>query len=390
MTRPNQPVILAAGGHDYGLDDFYSKSGELSKNYKRVVSACKTGDWFDIDLHQLYCNDIIAKKIIDIPVFDALSNWRETPAGMAEIEKEFSIPELMRKATRYARLHGFVLIMPLLKYRDTQRQIAPSVRLERVMANPRPIELAGIVILHKNIEQGDLEEDICSENYDLPKDYRVGDLKIHHSRIIRMGGECPFFNALSYPLHDFHEMFARLYEAVRRNGAFVYKADFEKIMPYVEALQKTTGDDAKTLLQAIADLKAQTAKKNLAENNVLIIGQDEEIERFEAQNIDDLVQATEQQMKLLAGIADIPVSRLFGLIQSSLGNNADRGLENYSQALDTMLSEFVDPSLKALDKFIGLVRNITVSDEYVWNPTRAEELILSRREVENSVTVADD
>ena len=67
--------IIAHG--DYGLDQFYSGAGELAESYEDLVSKCQGKKTGDIDYDAIYCADRVAQKIINIPVYDSLSNWRE-------------------------------------------------------------------------------------------------------------------------------------------------------------------------------------------------------------------------------------------------------------------------------------------------------------------------
>jgi len=127
-------------------------------------------------------------------------------------------------------------------------------------------------------------------------------------------------------------------------------------------------------------IKARTLAVNLNDNNVAVIGQNESIVNFQAQNIDDLVKAYEQQMYLLSGVADIPASRLFALIQSGMGNSGFQDVENYSQSLDTLRSKMVDKGLRKLDGILAQVNNFEYDrDSWTWNDTKAEEMLLRLR-----------
>ena len=374
----NNINIVARG--DYGLDEFYSGAGELADSYKDLVESCHGKKTGDVDYQAILCADKVAQKIVNIPVFDALSNWRDDLGSEIKSHDErLMFVDVIKKAARKSRLYPEgALLLPVIKYADniSNRAVSFSVPLERIVNGSRNVEIQSIAIAYENLEIGELEDDLISPNFGLPKEYKVGDLKIHHSRGILLGGECSFFHGIAPFLKDFHTMAARLHEAVRRNGSFIYKADFESAREYAQNLATVQGGNVQTELEAIASLKATCAKQNLAESNVLLIGLQEEVSQLQSQVIDDLVEALTQQMELLAGIADIPASRLFGIVKSGLGDSANRGLQNYSQALDTYRSEEIDPVLHELDKFFADVYGFEFSRAYTWNDTKAEEMIL--------------
>lgn len=369
---------ILAVGQDFGLDSFDSSAGGLHESYQQFFDAFhKTNTGFDVQ--KLYVADRLLQKIIGIPVFDALANWREiTNTRLAEYDQAFDFVELCQDASEKARLNDLSCIYPVLRFKDTGRMPASKTPLSRIV---RPVEVSALVVHPKVMAGDELDENIHSPNFGKPIFYKCGDVEIHHSRLILFGADEPsFMQSIAGYLRDFHGVAARLYEAIRRNQSFIYKADFAEAVKYLQAQMKTGQQHQKSQLEIIAETKAKSAKANLAENNVLIIGQNENIDQQSAQNIDDLVKAFEQQMTLLSGVSGITASQLFSIFPSGLNTGNFQNTEVYSQALDRYRSQSIDKPLRRLDRFFATIYSFDYTpDSWQWNDTKAEELLVRLR-----------
>lgn len=372
---------ILAIGNDFGLDSFDSGSGDLYESYQCYKEE-QSGSFDDID--KLYKADRLLQNIITIPVFDSLANWRDITGNeqLASHDEAFDFVEMVKEASEKARLHDLSCIFPVLRFIDTNRIVSPRVDIERII---RPVYVSALVVHDRVLSGSDLDENINSPNYKKPLMYKCGDVEIHHSRLVLFGAdECSFMDSIAGYMRDFHGTAARLYEAIRRNQSFVYKADFSEAAKYVQAQRKVGGHVQKNQLQIIAEAKASSAKANLTDNNVLVIGKNEEITDFQSQNIDDLVKAFEQQMILISGISGIPVSYLFSIIKTGLSDSGLSTILIYSQALDRFRSRSIDKPLRKLDRIFSRIYGFEYSpDSWTWSDTKAEEMIQSIRGTDN-------
>lgn len=369
---------ILAIGRDYGQDFDDSAAGELADGYREYKESCSGKSKQSKDISKTYKMDRIAQKIVKVPVFDSLANWRDISSEpLKEHDSRLELVEVFKSALELSRLNGAACIFPVLKYTDTQRPVSPRLSIESIN---RPVEVSAVVVHHKVAMSNEVDIDICSPNYGKPIFYKCGEVEIHHTRAIIVGDiECPFFDSIAGYLCDFHTALKRLSMAVRRNSAFVLKADFAEAQKYIGAIKKV-GGTPKSDLEQIADIKASSVAHNLNDNNVAIIGLNESLLNFQAQNIDDLVAAAEQQMYLLSGAGDVLVSRLFSIVKSGLGNSGFQDVQNYAQSLDTLISEMVDPSLRKMDRILSVVYEFDYRpDSWAWNPTKAEQMLLSLR-----------
>jgi len=173
-------------GHDYGQDYDLSSSGKLADDY-RLFNDTKSGKSKQhVNIENTYAEDSIAQQIIETPVFDALSNWRNiTNPVLAELDKNLDISESFKYGLEQSRLKGMTFVYPVLKYADTRRPVKPSIALSQVINTGRPLEVSNIVVLTNKLDHSsEIDEDICSENYGNPIMYSCNSEDIHHSRLV--------------------------------------------------------------------------------------------------------------------------------------------------------------------------------------------------------------
>ena len=83
----------------------------------------------------------------------------------------------------------------------------------------------------------------------------------------------------------------------------------------------------------------------------------EDIQQIKKENIDQMNAAAESSLQLIAGVADVPMSRFLGRKVSGMGGSADT--PNYIQFLHGFRSKLIDVRLKKLDIFIiNIYKNI--------------------------------
>lgn len=374
---------ILALGHDMGLDTFDSSSGELSQQYSNLKDvACGKKSGIKFDPEKTFKSDRIAQKAVKIPVFDSLANWREINIPkLKSHDKRLDMVEVFKEAGELSRLYGRALIFPIIKYKDTGRPVSAKTPLEKII---RPVEISNCVVSCDFLDSDQKDEDICSDNYMKPLFYKRGDVEIHYTRCLIVGGDCPFFQSIVGFLCDLHTSTARLYEAMRRNGSFVYKADFDAASRMIDKAL-AVGNNPKTTLQIVAETKAKIAKQNLKENNVLTIGLTEDIEHFQVQTIDDLIAARDQDLRVFACLAGLLPIHLG--VQSSSGLNSGnfQNTEIYSQSLDSYRSENIDKPLRKMDSIIAFIYKFKYDrDKWKWKDTKAEEMLVRLRGSESA------
>jgi len=321
-------------------------------------------------LAKLFRTDEIARKIINLPAIDALSNWRDSNYAW---EKELGAPIVVQRATRFARAYGCSVVLPILKNANGNI-ISQSRSLDSIIASGEQVTVDKLIYSEANLKfEAELETDFYKPWFGFPKQIKIGDRIVHPSRVAFFGNVVePFFMSIKGDISDYHEALRRLSIAVRRNTGIVLSSDFGKIQSFIQA-RKDVGAPAPSIKE-ITQERARSLYENINDVNVAVINGTEDVKFYQQTNIAELIKNVELHMQVLSGVSDMPLSRLFGKLQASgMNNNSQTEFLNYDQALDSWRVDFVDPGLAQLDLIMNSITN-TQSTDWNWQPTKAEEL----------------
>ena len=367
------------GDRDFSKAFDNCASGEIANAYRTYVDESELSDGTDEEqnakrfqaLRSIYEKDRIAQKIVKIPVDDAIYNWRTTSSEVINnFDEDNHASQAFIKAGKDARLFGISAIVPI--FVDSQgKKLTLNRPLEEIISEGAIFKAFHIATENLTLS-GEIQKDILSPQYGMPKRIKVGKLVTDPSRIILIKDTPNFFNSVIGDLSEYHEAKTRLSGAVRRNLAIILTTDAQKISQSIKAIEAATG--AKKDFNETLSYRARALFDNLNDINVAVLNSGETLQFFEKSNIKDLITNVELQMKVLSGVSDVSITRLFTKIgSSSLGDSSQSELDNYSQALETLISDLFGDSLIAYDEFLKTVLKIE-SFTSTWNPTRAEAL----------------
>lgn len=331
--------------------------------------------------------DEIARKILDLPVIDSLSNWRDSNYKW---EKELNVVKVVQDAMKFARRFGVSAILPIIRTRDGN--IVPANRpLENVIAEFGS-NLTVDKLIHSTVNltfEGEIELDFYKPWFGFPKKMKIGERQVHPSRIALFGNLLePTLISILGDLADYHEARRRLAISVRRNSGLILSSDFGKISNFLTAKKRMSG--AAPSLEEITQERARSLYQNVNDVNVAVINKDEKVDQYEQSNIKELVGNVELQMQILSAVGDIPLSKLFQVQASGgLSNKSETEFLNYSQSLVAFRSNDVEEPLMALDHIMSEATGEKTTD-WLWNPTRAEELWLKLSQKEQQPAVPDE
>jgi phage-related protein (TIGR01555 family) len=321
------------------------------------------------DYRELYFNYWEAKKIIEIPVNDALRRKYKIVAGDADKEEilrkkffEYSVDRLLRECLILERLDGGCAIF--VGY-------AGSGSLDLAPKKNAKIEYLRIINLDKLEVRDNVPEVSGLGNPDFR--YRVNNIEVHEDRLIFfLGSGLPvkkkiFSNSVLRPIKrdichavEIRERVARIAKktscAVATTNNFV-TSDATKVMQLKEALTRMTTDQA-----------------------VIIDGDNAKLEEFSS-SFSDLSELINTYLKVLASALDIPVTRFLGLSNSGLTQSSDGDLENYYNLLQQLQQTNIRiPLLQLLKIFyvsiFGADENtgkLDIEFPSLWNNSEEEE-----------------
>lgn len=348
------------------------------------------------DLANLYRGDWLARKIIDVPAFDACRAWRQWQADTDQIEKleeeerKFGLQRKLMFALTRARLYGGAAIIlgvsgtgdfnEELKLEDVKKDSLKFVHVvERWMiaTGPRVLDITSpwygepTYYQRSNIPivpaPGEVDP---PPKTDFPKQ-EGGSFFIHPSRVIRLIG-------LDYP--DIEQapdawgdsVLQPIYDAIQ-NAALVSsslggmvaeaKVDIVSIAGLTEMMSTTEGTNK---------LIGRFSNSNVAKSvvNTLLLDKDTEAwdcRKLDLSNLDRVMQAFNF---LAAGGADIPATRLFGREPTGMNSTGESDMRNYYDRIAADQKVRLTPLLSPLDEV--LIRHTFGSrDEdihYNWHP----------------------
>jgi hypothetical protein len=330
-------------------------------------------------LTNLYRGDWMARKIVDIPAFDACRAWRQWQADTDQIEqledeeRKFGLQRKLMFALTRARLFGGAcLILGVSGTGDFHTEL----NLEDV--NKGSLKFVHVVERWM-IAAGQRVTDITSPWYGEPTYYQrsnnpilgapgevdpppkspfptaeqAGTFLIHPSRVIRLiGADYPdietapdvWGDSVLQPVYDTLKNAGLVNSAL---GAMISEAklDIVSIAGLTEMMATTEGTN-----QLIGRFSNSNVAKSVV--NTLLLDKDTEewnCRKLELSNLDRVMQAFHF---ICAGAADIPATRLFGREPTGLNSTGESDIRNYYDRISSDQKVRLTPLLSPLDEVL--------------------------------------
>jgi len=362
-------------------------SHELSEIYDAGVLSYNTSTCIS-KFEEAYKKDKTAQRIIETPIYDAMTNWRENQVEFfAELDRTLAVRNKFIEALIKARssITGVSVIYPVLVNTTTNRIVGKKKPIDKL--DGLPIEIRKLHIFTGDITLGkELITDATSDDFGKPKFIKIGDEEFHSSRLIIVGDwDCPYYLSISGYLSDYHKARSSKRKTVKRNRSFLLRTNFDDLVKYATAKGKLEGTGSSDVYKELCRLKAEILRQNLSEDEAGVIGMNEDVINLQASTIKDLIEDVDQEGRTLCGLAGgLPFSRIFGRLSGGLSGSGIEVMENYSTDLRTFLTKDVEPGLKKWDGMVSIIYNLGVNT-YLWNDTAPEEIANRLRGQETQV-----
>lgn len=359
----------------------------VTDSLKNLVSGLGTGNdkrthnefvfsnnWLNFSqLEAAYTENWIARQIVDVPIEDAMREWRTfkcpEAADIAAEEKRLGLVAKYSEGRKWSKLYGGAGILMV-----TDQPMDQPLNLEAIKKGG----LKRLVTLDRWEIQPQLINftDPIAENYLLPEFYQVrgGSYRIHHSHIIRIDGE-----SLPRRVRAFNEGWgdSRLRQvlddlkdivASRSGIATMIQESNVDVVTRDGLSNELASDEESNVLKRFA-LGAQM--KSLV--NMLLLDGEESYERKQL-SFSGLEGILDKFMIWISGAADIPMTRLFGRSAAGMNATGDGDLNNYYDGLAGAQETRYRPELEKLDEVLirSAVGNIPEECEWQWNPLYQE------------------
>lgn len=310
----------------------------------------------DTELEAMYRGEGIPRKVVDLPVTDLMRPWRSWQATKEQIttiedaEKRHKVRAKLKLAMELGRLYGGAA---LIIGADTGN---PGLPL-----NPAAVKKGGLKYLtvahRRQISPFDLNRDPISPFYGEPINYQIaspmtGSVEIHPSRVIRfIGKPRPDIDNNTDGWGDsiLQVVYSALLAAARTHtgiAELVHEAKVDVIR--VDGLSGDLSTEAGT-----KNLSKRFAAMNMLKsiNNITLLDKDDEWDRKQTTfaGLPDVMMAF---MQVVAGVTDIPLTRLLGTSAKGLNATGEGDEKNYHQMLDSIREDDLRPKLELLDEIL--------------------------------------
>lgn len=296
-----------------------------------------------------YRTSWLMSKIVDLPAQDMTREWREwqsdDASSLMDIEKRLNLKAKFELALTYGRLGGGAIIIGLGD--DASQPLTD-----------KPIKYLHVVTRYE-LAIGPIDRDVESDNFGEPEyfslNYQGGGQNIHPSRVIVFKGEKVPNMGLGYHEDVFwgDSIIDRIDSAVKNAEAtsdgFASLVDEAKLDTYkfaglADLISSEDGDE-----KAITRLQAMNSGKSTHRGRILDKDDDWEQKQITWAGMPDMIAA---YYGLVAGAADIPVTRLLGKSAQGMNATGEGDEKNYLSMIATAQESKLRPALERLDPLL--------------------------------------
>lgn len=400
MTKPR--YRLKVDGTVMQIDGLQNLTANLGTSRdKAAASFYGVPTLTDDQLVNAYRGTWLARKIVDIPAFDACRKWRAWQAKADQItaieaeEKRLGLQGKVLRAKVAARLLGGAALLIGTGDSDTAQPLDPG----RVKKGG----LRYVTLLHRrHLSATDIVRDPTSPYFDQPKSWRLNTergngLEIHPSRLVILkGSEVPDEALSTHTMGWSDPVLLGIMEAVRNMDAtaanvasLVFEAKVDTVgIPDFMARLSDPGFEAKILQ------RFRLAEMGKGINGTLIHDKDEELGQKQA-SFASLADIMDRFMQLAAGAADIPMTRLLGQSPGGMNATGDSDMRNYYDRVAAMQALELDPAMHVLNECLirsalgARPEEIHATWHSLWQMTDAERATIGKTQADTVKVLHD-
>lgn len=359
-----------------GLSGLVNKvTGQGTSRDKLLAQSWYYAEPQPTQLQNSYRANWVCRKVIDAPVMDLMREgwtWQleeDDNTKVKAAQKRFGVAAKIAWAKRMANLYGGAAIL-----------------IGDGSPNPEePLDLSAIgrgglkyltALTRYEITSGQVQHDMLDPDYRKPKDYmlsgRASTAKVHPSRIVRFTGRDSAL--IGMPVQDVwgDSILAGVLREIAGYATGVNSTarlleestvNYFKIKGYLDKLATPGGE------QAIAKALDLLQQQKSAINAVVMDVEDGNMEQFTA-DFNGLPDVVRSLLQLVAGAADMPLTRLLGTSPGGLNATGESDVRNYYDRLKSEQAEDIAPALDRIGEAVIRSELGTMPDgaEYDFNP----------------------
>lgn len=388
LARTERPVRTAADGLENFVAGLGTHADKRSYTGYGVVLPMTR-----VELEAMYRTSWLAKRIVNTVADDMTGNWRRCKFGDADnnprlealkqAEKSFSVKTKFKQATRWGRLYGGAIM--ILGTRDVVNPEDMQLPLDVERIGKGDLKYIRVLDRWRCAPSGQMETDLDSPAFGMPSSYIIAEssVQIHHSRIIRFGGEeLPYFEWLRNARWDDSVLQHTLdslknYDTTSASIAtmlFEANVDVIKSEDVTELLASKSGEEKLRRRFAAAALMKSF-------NRTFLLDKDEEYDKKQ-NSFTNLREIWQQFAVDVCGACDIPMTRLFGQSAGGLNSTGDGDLQNYYKMVGSKQESDLRQQLEYFDQVFVRSTLGTMPDDYdmefnsLWETSDEDEALI--------------
>lgn len=358
-----------------GLSDFVSGLKTMSlKNDKVGIGTTRDQRAYTqynpvmpidrVTVEQIFRSSWLGQRIISTLTEDMIRNWRRPKwddlgdddkdvKALQRLEKKLQVKKRLLTASKWARLYGGALLIPVLRSQP-----------DEVLPEPLDydqIEKDDLVAIHvfdrwRASHDGTIINDALDPQNGMPEHYRLAEssVRLHHTRVIRLDGrEMPYFiwraNSMwsDSVLQILINNLKQYDTAVAALTTMMFQLNVDVIMQQgLRTLLSQKGGEAK----AVERFRQFAISK--AFNGVALLDKDTEEFQRHPYSFAGVDKAFDKVMYDVCGAADVPFTRLFGQSPAGMNATGESDTRNYYDHVAARREEHIDPAMSKLDEIL--------------------------------------
>lgn len=313
-----------------------------------------------IELESMYRANWLVRKIVDAVAEDMTREWitLETDDGDAreeleQAEKDFSVIDRLTSNIKWSRLYGGSAIYVSIADAD------PATEL--VVEDIEQDSLQGLIVLDRwQITPERLLAntiDLNKVDYWRPEFYvlRGSSQRIHQSRLLFLdGAELPL-NTLRQNNYWCDSVIQALYDELQRGdscaegtASMFFEACVDVLKIAELRLQLGSEDGTETMLK-----RFEVAALMKSMNHLLVLDSEDDYSQ-KTNAFTGVPEVMRQFMDRLAGAADIPATRLYGISPAGMNSTGESDMRNYYDSLKAKQEKTLRPLLERLYDILSM------------------------------------
>lgn len=343
----------------------------------------------DQQLSDMYAEQWLTAKVIDIPAKDMIRPWRtfsdpERSHAYTEAEKRLKLKKRLLSAYKWARLYGGAVLVPSYDNSVSIEQYKQPFNLETIANNT----LRGfrVFVQGQFAKKGNAEVvNILDDRFGWPELFEISqDSKsthkflIHSSWLIPLtGAEMPPFRSNCRSRDNWRwgdSVIERIYDDIERalvglqeTSSMMHRINIDvyKVKDLAEQLANCN-NNINEMYQTLAARLSLVALTTSNHNKMVVDAEQEDFARHDL-NVAGWDKVTMTFVQLVAAGADIPLTRFLGQSPGGLDASGDSDLSNYYDGLAGTRDDDITPRIDDIDQIIAHDMGVEVP-EWEWNP----------------------